>query len=131
MTDKDYEKISLQRDLDNANRELELNKGQIESMGIKKGFLLREIDLVQRQTELALKHWKFLKPNWEFEELPEYVDMGREFAQLNYEKKMFEYKQNLEQVDRLIESLKEQYASVEKHRDSIVDKLKGDEDGRE
>jgi hypothetical protein len=123
MVDKDYEKISLERDLSNANRELELNSGQMESMNLKRGFLVREIELVKAQTKLAMKNWKLIKPTWAFEDDPEYVELGRQFAQLNFEKKMFEYNNALEQTDRLIESIKEQYKSVAEHRDNIIIKL--------
>lgn len=123
MEQKELELISLKRDLENANRELDLNRNQIDTLKIRRDFLKREMDLVEKQTMVAMNHWKLLKPTWEFEQLEEYVELGKEFAKLNFEKKMYEHQQQLENFNKLIDSVEQQYQAVLEHRDNLQTKL--------
>jgi peptidoglycan hydrolase CwlO-like protein len=118
--EKQRELQNKERHLANLNREIDLATRQIPDIKVRQDMMDKEIELTNKQVEIALNHFKIIKPTWEFETTEEYHVVLKELNKLNHEKKMMEFGMLKMRLQEQVNAVNAQLESLTKEKDRVL-----------
>ena len=121
--------LNKESSLKNLIRERDLIQGIIDEINQRKLLLDEEVTLYKRNCELSQEAFVFLKPNWKFEENPEYMENLKQINRINNTRKLWELESAEKTTQSTLKSQQEQLDSVVKEIERItkeIEKMKGE-----
>lgn len=126
VTGKEGIKVNREEHLKNLTREVEQTTKQLIDVEDMKSMLEEERALVNANFEIAFKNFFMLKPNWAFEEIPQYMENVKKINKITAKRRDMQFDIEIKRIDGNVESLKSQLESLSNEKDRVEKTLKGD-----
>lgn len=119
----------LEANLKNTDKEIQQISQARDEVSGKLELLREQMDLREKMHRCALKNFKPLNPNWEFQRDPEYVALQAKMSENEFTFKVYELQSIERQILNNIKSYDEQISSQQDAKALIekqISELKGD-----
>jgi hypothetical protein len=122
--DKELKKLSLQKNLDNGKREIEMIESHKRSTEDKYKLLLRFKDVREKMHAQAIKNYVYVRPTFAFQQDPDYIALQQEQASLEFELEQINRQGQIDQMETMLKSFDEQIASHKENMAKVEEQIK-------
>lgn len=110
----DEKQLELERKIrmrDNLKREQEMFAAQLPDLKRRLEIHDQSVAILEENNKIMQANFRFLKPSWGYEEIPEYIDNIRKLNVLTFEKAKIDWETQKSNMVNTIKSAEEQLAS--------------------
>lgn len=119
--DKELELTRKKKHVENLKREIENAADQKKDIIERRDVFIEKIDASRLSASLVLKNFKIIRPNWAYEEDPEYLEALKKVNdcifrenELNWKTQLVNIANNIEATEKQKEALTTELARIEK-----------------